>query len=215
MGGTIGGIINWIREYNIKLTIPFVIALILIITVIGYISNQNYTNPEYDSAYTLQMGPLAFDDLIQLEADSFLNATVHNTQQKMTNLKETQKRYQRMENITGLAKSWNNQMVNSASSDVEKQYTHALGKYINLRYTYYKEMNTGIQLSINGDEKEAQSHYQNAKNLILQIKSQENILNIIANKDSQLKRFTDHELSIKKEFTEQRKRKGELMTFIF
>ena len=215
MGGTIGGIINWIREYNIKLIIPFAVILILIVAFVGYSSNQNHTNSQYNSAYSNQMGPLVFDELIQAEADSFLNKTVNTTQQKITNLKEAQKRYQRMVGITKVAQSWNKQMVDIASSDVEKEYANALGQYVDLKYDYYNEMNTGIQLAIAGNEKEAQMHYQNAKNLMPHIKSQEKTLSAILNKDSTLKKSVDEELSVNKEAAEQEKQKGELMTFTF
>lgn len=91
VGGGIGSIVNWIREKNIKLIIPFIAALILITAIAGYSINQSNINAQYKDSLGDQIYYLAFNDLIQPEADAFLNANANTTQQKITNLKKPKK----------------------------------------------------------------------------------------------------------------------------
>lgn len=215
MGGTIGGIINWIKEYNIKLIIPFAVILILILSVGGYFLNQSNMDNHYGTDYDNQLLSLNFDDLLQTEADTFLNKTANSVQKNVNNMKEAQKRYQRMQNITKDASLWNNEMINDATSDIKKEYAQALGQYINLKLNYYAEMELEIESSIDGNSKEAKKHYQNAKSLVPKIQSQENLIATIINKDPQFKQYVDQEVASSKEYAKYNQEQGELMTFPF
>jgi hypothetical protein len=191
LGGIIGTFVNVIREKNIKLIIPFIMGLIVIAVFIGYSLNQSDMDAEYKDSLGDQIYYLAFDDLMQPEADSILNAKVNSTQQKIKNLKEAQERYQEMKIITKKAQASNYEMINNTMSTNEKEYAQALGEYINLKYNYYNEMETGISLAINGDTDGARMHYQTAQDLISKIQSQENSLKTIVNKNPQLKQYME------------------------
>ena len=169
----------------------------------------------YETDYDNQLLSLTFDDLLQTEADAFLNKTANSAQQNVNNLKEAQKRYQRMQNITKDASLWNNKMINDATSNIKKEYSQALGQYINLKLSYYTEMKLGIESSINENSKEAQKHYQNAKNLVPKIQSQENLLTTITNKDIQFKQYVNQKIANSKEYSKYNQEQGELMTFPF
>lgn len=213
VGGALGTIVNMLRKENIKLIIPLAVFLILILSVGGYFLNQSNMDNKYETAYSNQLTVLSYDNLLQPEADTFLKAS--STQKKMSNLKEAQKRYQRMQNITKDASLWNNEMINDATSDMKKEYAKALGQYINLKLDYYDEIELGIESSINGNSKEAQKHYQNAENLAPEIQSQENLIATLINKDPQFKQYVDQKIAQFKEYAEYDKEKGELMTFPF
>lgn len=213
VGGGIGTAINAIREENIKLIMPLAVFLILILSVGGYFLNQMTMDNHYETDYHNQLISLTYDDLLEIEADAFLNKTTNNVQQKMNNLKEAQKRYQRMQSITNDASLWNNKMISDATSDIKKEYAQSLGQYINLKLNYYNEMELGIESSINGNGKEAQIHYQNAKNLVPKIQNQENTITAIINKDPQFKQYVDQKIARFKEYAKYDQEKGELMTF--
>ena len=213
VGGALGTIVNMLRKENIKLIIPLAAFLILILAGGGYFLNQSNMDTHYETDYDNQLLSLTFDDLLQTEADTFLNAS--GTQKKMSNLKEAQKRYQRMQNITKDASLWNNKMINDATSDIKNEYAQALGQCINLKLNYYDEMELGIESSINGNSKEAQKHYQNAKNLVPKIQSQENLLTTIISKDTQFKQYVDQKIASSKEYARYNQEQGELMTFPF
>lgn len=209
LGSSLGIIINFIRERDIRLIIPLAIAIILICAAIGYTSNSNQISSSFDSSFRNQMTNLAFNDLIQVEADSYLNKSSNN----VSNLKEAQLRYKRMIQLTNEASQWNSDMLKSSSSDIEKEYTQALGKLINLKLEYYTEMEKGIELAINRDKKEAKTQYKNAKKLIPQIKKQEALLTTIASKDLEFQKYVNEVIASNKEFAQLEKSKNELMTF--
>jgi len=215
VGGALGTIVNMLRKENIKLIVPLAAFLILILSVGGYFLNQSNMDTHYETDYDNQLLSLTFDDLLQTEADAFVNKTANSAQQNVNNLKEAQKRYQRMQNITKDASLRNNEMINDATSDIKKEYAQALGQYINLKLSYYDEMELGIKSSINGNSKEAQKHYQNAKNLVPKIQSQENLLTTINNKDTQFKQYVGQKIANSKEYAKYNQEQGELMTFPF
>ena len=189
------------------------IILILVTITIGYAANEFFADDDYTIAYDNHLAPLDVNDLIQQEADTFLNAKTDTSEQRMSNLKEADTRYQRMNNLTKDAQLWNKKMVKDSTSNIKKEYAQALGDYTNLKYDYYNEMEVGIQLEINGDVTGAQTHYQNAKNLQPQIQKQENLLNTIANKDPGFKQYADKEIAQFNQFAEQKKETSGLMNF--
>lgn len=215
VGGTVGTVANLIRAKNIKWMIPFTAVIILTVVGIGCVITQNNTNGAYETAYANQFDPLYFDDLIQVEADPLLNTSTNDHAARISNLKEADTKYQRMVNITQNAQLWNKEMVKSGSSSIEKEYAQALGKYVDLRYNYYNEMELGIELEINGNRVEAEKHYKNAENLKPEIQNQETVLTEITNKNPKFKQYTDKRTSISKKFAEDEKQQSELMTFTF
>jgi hypothetical protein len=209
LGSSLGIIINFIRERDTRLIIPLAIAIILICSAIGYTSNSNHISSEFETSIENQMCNLAFNDLIQIEADSYLNKSSNNA----SNLKEAQLRYKRMIQLTNEASPWNSDMLKSSSSDIEKEYTQSLGKLLDLKLEYYTEMEKGIELTLNGDRTEAKTHYQNAKKLIPQINKQEALLTTIASKDPEFQKYVNEVITGNKEFAQLEKSKNELMTF--
>ena len=188
LGGALGGLINQITSMEMKRKIAIFLILILVVSIAGYTFYQHRMEAKYDDNYVSQMFIMGLADTIQPEADADLNMKINTTNQKKTALNDAKTKYDRMKYLAGETKTWNMEMMGHASSNIEKEYCLALEKYVDLRYNYYNEMDTGINLSINGNEKEAQIHYQNAKKLIPEIQNQENTLKIIASKDPEFQK---------------------------
>ena len=213
MGGILGSVINVVREKGPKWIISTALILILVTITIGYAANEFFANEDYDLAYGNQLDSLAFDELLQPAADAFLNAKTDTSEQRMSNLKEADAQYQRMKEITQNNQHWNKKMVKDSTSNIKKEYAQALGNYTNLKYGYYTEMEAGINLTLTNNTKEAETHYQNAKNLQPQIQNQENILTTLPNRDQGFKQYTDQKIAESKQFAKSKI--DELMTFQF
>jgi hypothetical protein len=211
IGAVIGLIINYIREKDIRLIIPFAIIAILVCTGIGYISYTNNFNYEFDTAFNNQMINLDFNDLIQPEADYYLNKTVINSKDRKSNLKKAQLRYKRMIQITSVTSLWNSEMLNHSSTDVQKEYTNALGKYIDLKLQYFNLTESRIELELKGNTKGAREKYNAAQKIIPSINKQKNLLTTISGKDPNFQKYLEKIIVRSKIFVQSEKDK--LFTF--
>ncbi|MCE7700150.1 MAG: hypothetical protein K8E24_015420, partial [Methanobacterium paludis] len=183
LGGMLGNVINVAIENGKKSTILIATILISVLALIGYGIYQFELYASYDNgAYGLSYD-LDFMDIIQPEADTYLSTPYNNSEQRMNNLKSAKVKYERMINITNAAKPQSDEMIGNSSSSIKEEYAQAMGQYLQLKHQYCTEMYNGIQSEINGDVEDAQKHYQNAKNLIPQIQSQNAQITVIINKD--------------------------------
>ena len=204
-GGTLGGVINVAIEKGKKSTILIVSVLIITLAFIGYGIYEfglytHYDNGAYVSAYELD-----FVDIIQPEADAYLSAPYTTSEQRISNLKSAEVKYERMVNITNAAKPQTDEMIGNSSSSIREEYAQAMGQYLQLKHQYVTEMYMGIQSEINGNIEDAQKHYQNAKNLIPQIQIQNTQITIIINKDSSFKEYITGKINEAKKWSERDK----------
>jgi tetratricopeptide (TPR) repeat protein len=209
IGGCIGGIINLLRQKNKLLVIPFAITVIIAIGLAGYLYNDIQTENNYEKNMGNTLVDLAFNELLELEAESYLNETPNNS----SNLKEAQIRYQRMIELTNEAILWNQEVLNSNPTPIRKEYSQAMSDYLNLKLDYYTKMEKGIELTIKKDLEEAKTQYNEAKKLIPQIKKQEKLLETIQSKDPEFKNYISNQINISRNFAQLEKRNNELLTF--
>ena len=210
-GGALGTLINAAIESGKKSTITITILLIASIALIVYGAyqfnvNANYSNGAYMSAYDLD-----FVDIIQPEADAYLNAPYSTSEERLSNLKNAKVKYERMLNITVGTKPQVDEMIGNSTSSIKKEYALAMGQYLQLKHDYCLEMYTGIQLEINGNTAEAQKHYQNAKALIPKIQSQNDQITAIINKDQSFKSYITEKRNEAREYSGRDR--AENMTF--
>ncbi|MBP2045307.1 hypothetical protein [Methanobacterium aggregans] len=188
-GGILGTVINAAIESGKKSTITITVILIASIALIVYGAymfnvNANYENGAYGSMYDLN-----FVDIIQPEADAYLNAPYNTSEERLSNLNKAKVKYERMLNITVGTQPQVDEMIGNSTSSIKKEYALAMGQYLQLKHDYCLEMYTGIQSEINGDTAEAQKHYKNARNLIPKIQSQNDQIKAIINKDQSFKNY--------------------------
>ena len=189
LGGLLGSIINTAIENGKKSAVIITAVLIGAIALGGYGIYQFELNASYDNgAYVLSL-ELDFMDIIQSEADAYLNAPYTTPPQRLSNLKNAEVKYERLVNITNAAKPQSDEMIGNSSSSVKEEYAVAMGAYLQLKHNYCTEMYKGIQAEISGNAAEAQKHYQNAQNLIPQIQSQNNQITVIINKDPSFQQY--------------------------
>jgi hypothetical protein len=189
IGGKIGAVINVAVENGRKSTIIIAAIIITIISLGGYGAYQftlyaNYDNGAYGSAYDLD-----FVDIIQPEADAYLNAPYNTSKERLSNLNNAKVKYERMLNITVGTQPQVDEMIGNSSSSIKKEYALALNQYLHLKHDYCLEMYTGIQLEIKGNTEEAEKHYENAEDLIPKIQSQNKQIEAIINKDPSFKNY--------------------------
>ena len=188
-GGMLGGVINAAIENGRKSTLIISVILISIVAIIGYGIYEfklyaSYDNGAYGSAYDLD-----FVDIIQPEADAYLNAPYNTSEERLSNLNNAKVKYERMVNITVAAQPQVDEMIGNSSSSIKKEYALALNQYLHLKHDYCLEMYTGIQLEIKGNTEEAEKHYENAEDLIPKIQSQNKQIEAIINKDPSFKNY--------------------------
>lgn len=212
-GGCIGGIANLLRQKNKLLIIPLVIMIIIGAGTVVYLFNSIETDNHYDTQMSNVMCGLAFNNLLKIEADSYLSNVTTSNVNKISNLKEAQKRYQRMIEITNDALLWNEVALKVNSTPLRTEYSQAMQEYLNLKLKYYQEMESGIELSIKGDSAVAKTHYKNAKKLLPEIEKQKTVLNNIANKTPEFKAFIEQQRSESLAFAKMEQGKNELLTF--
>lgn len=210
-GGALGTVINAAIESGKKSTITITILLIASIALIvygAYIINEDnlYDNGAYSSLYDLD-----FLDVIQPEADAYLNAPYSTSEERLSNLNNAKVKYERMLNITVGTKPQVDEMIGNSTSSIKKEYALALDQYLHLKHDYCLEMYTGIQSEIKGNTAEAQKHYQNAKLLIPKIQSQNDQITAILNKDQSFKDYITEKRNQAKRCVGASK--GENMTF--
>jgi hypothetical protein len=213
IGGCIGGIVNLLRQKNKLLVIPFAITVIIAIGLAGYLYNDIQTENNYEKNVGNQLSVLAFNDLLKVEADSYLNKTAKNSTDKISNLKEAQIRYQRMIELTKNAQLWNQEILKSSPTPIRMEYAQSMTQYLKINLEYYNEMEKGIELSINGNTAEAEVYYNNAQKLIPQIQKQRDLLDTIANKDLEFKNYIAYYKQASLNFAQLEKRNNELLTF--
>jgi len=209
IGGCLGGIANYLRQKNQLLILPFAISIIIAIGLAGYLYNDIQTENAYERSIGNTMTDLAFNELLEIEADSYLNKTPNNS----SNLKEAQIRYQRMILLTQDAQMWNNKILKSNPIPIRMEYSQVMADYLDLKLKYYTEMKNGIELYLKNDKRGAQIHYQNAKKLLPQIKKQEKLLETIQNKDPEFKNYIAIQINQSRNFAQMEKQRNELLTF--
>ena len=211
IGGKIGAVINVAVENGRKSTIIIAAIIITIISLGGYGAYQftlyaNYDNGAYGSAYDLD-----FVDIIQPEADAYLNAPYNTSKERLSNLNNAKVKYERMVNITVGTQPQVDEMIGNSTSSIKKEYALALNQYLHLKHDYCLEMYTGIQLEIKGNTAEAQKHYQNAEALIPKIQSQNDQITAIINKDQSFKSYITEKRNEAREYSGRDR--AENMTF--
>jgi hypothetical protein len=212
-GTIIGIIINIIREKDKRLFIPIIIVVVTIVLSIGYVSNSMTTNGDFKLALTDQIMILELDNLLQAEADSFIKNSTDSNGNK-TDLKKAQANYQKMIEITNNGIIYfNKDMLKNSTSDIQKEYSKELGKYLELKLQYYKTKKQAIGLQIQGKTRQAQNKYNEAQKLLLQIKAQEKRINNTLEKDPELKKMVKYEIEHNKRFV--KKYKGKLINDSF
>ncbi len=207
IGGGLGTVINTAIENGRRSTITIISILICVIALGGYGAYQLSLNGHYENGAYVLSYELDFMDIIQPEADVYLNAS----QQRLSNLKNAEVKYGRLVNITNAAKPQSDEMIGNSSSSIKQEYADAMGMYLQLRHNYCLEMYQGIQSEINGNMGEAKKHYQNAEKLIPQIQSQKDQITTIINKDSSFKQYIVGISNMAKRDVERHK--SENMTF--
>ena len=158
--------------------------------------NANYENGAYVSLCDLDLV-----DVIQPEADAYLNAPYNSSEERLSNLNNAKVKYESMLNITIADQPQVDEMIGNSSSSVKKEYALALNQYLQLKHDYCLEMYTGIQLEIKGNTAEAQKHYQNAEALIPKIQSQNKQIDAIINKDPSFKSYITEKRDEAKEYS--------------
>lgn len=211
IGGCLGGIANYLRQKNKLLILPFAITIVIAIGLAGYLYNDIQTENTYERNISNTMTNLGFNELLEIEADSYLNKTPNNS----SNLKEAQIRYQRMIELTNYAILWNQEVLNSNPTPIRKEYSQAMSDYLNLKLNYYTKMEKGIELTLNKDLKGAKTQYNEAKKLIPQIKKQEKLLETIQNKDPEFKNYITIQINEARNFAQMEKQSNELLSFPF
>lgn len=211
MGGGLGNVINAAIEKGRGSTITIIAILICVIALGGYGAYQLSLNNHYDNGAYVLYYELDFMDIIQSDADAYLNASYTTSKQRISNLKDAGIRYERMVNITNVAKPQSDEMIGNSSSSVRQEYANAMGIFLQLRHNYCVEMYQGIQSEINGNTVEAQNHYQNAEKLIPQIQSQNDQIMIIIDKDPSFQQYIVGKRNQAKRNVE--KHKSENMTY--
>lgn len=204
-GTIIGIIINLIREKDKRLFIPTIIVIAAIVLSIGYISNSMTTNDDFETAFSKQIMILEFDNLLQAEADSFIKNSTNSNGNK-SDLKKAQGNYQKIIDITnnGII-YWNKDMLKSSTSDIQKEYSKELGKYLELKLQYYKTKKQAIDLQIQGKTIQAQIKYKEAQKLLPQIKAQEKRINNTLEKDPELQKKVKEEIESDKRYVKRYK----------
>ena len=211
-GTIIGIIVNLIREKDKRLFIPTIIIIAAVLLSIGYISNSMTTNWDFEAALNNEYIALAEGDLLKVEADYFLNKSYSSENQHEKNLKEAQKRYNKVIEFTSSALLWNSEALNSSNSDIQKEFFLSMEKYIELKLQYYTLNKEAIDIEIKGKTKQAQAKYKEAQKLLPKIKAQEKIVTSILQKDTQLEKEVE---SIKEStlgFAKHEQENGELLT---
>ncbi|MDO8869813.1 MAG: hypothetical protein Q7V10_03575 [Methanobacteriaceae archaeon] len=206
--GTIIGItINLIREKDKRLFIPIIIVIATIVLSIGYVSNSMTTNGNFKLALTDQIMILELDNILQAEADSFIKNSTNSNGNK-TDLKKAQANYQKMIEITnnGII-YWNKVMLKNSTSDIQKEYSKELEKYLVLKLQYYKTKKQAIDLQIQGKTRQAQNKYKEAQKLLPQIKAQEKRINNTLEKDPELQKIVKYEIESNKRLVKRYKEK--------
>lgn len=209
IGGCIGGIINLLRQKNKLLVIPFAITVIIAIGLAGYLYNDIQTENNYEKNIGNTLVDLAFNELLELEAESYLNETPNNS----SNLKEAQIRYQRMIELTNDAILWNQEVLNSNPTPIRKEYSQAMSDYLKLKLNYYTKMEKRIELTLKKDLEGAKIQYNEAKKLIPQIKTQEKLLEKIQNKDPEFNNYIAIQINEARNFAQVKKQGNELLSF--
>ncbi|SCG85822.1 hypothetical protein [Methanobacterium congolense] len=188
-GGALGTVINAAIESGKKATITITIILIASIALIVYGAYMFNVNANYENGAYVSLCDLDLVDVIQPEADAYLNAPYNSSEERLSNLNNAKVKYESMLNITVADQPQVDEMIGNSSSSIKKEYALALNQYLHLKHDYYLEMYTGIQFEINGNTMEAQKHYQNAEALIPKIQSQNKQIEAIINKDQSFKQF--------------------------
>jgi len=213
IGGCLGGIANYLRQKNQLLAIPFAISIFIAIGLAGYLYNDIQIENNYETDIENVLTVLAFNDLLEVEADSYLNNIARNSTEKISNLKEAQIRYQRMIEITKNAQLWNQKVLNSNPTSIRNEYSLAMSDYLNLKLNYYKKMEKGTELAIKGDRNGAKIQYNNAKKLLPQISKQKKLLDVIINKNPEFKLYIGQKIDGNKEFAQLEKQRNELLSY--
>lgn len=211
IGGGLGNVINIAMEKGRGSTITIIAILICVIALGGYGAYQLSINGHYENGAYVLSYELDFMDIIQSEADAYLNASYTTPQQRLSNLKNAEVKYERLVNITDAAKPQSDEMIGNSSSSVRQEYADAMGIYLQLRRNYCTEMYHGIRAEINENTAEAQKHYRDAQNLIPQVQSQKDQITTIINKDSSFKQYLAGILNMAKR--DVGRHKSENMTF--
>ena len=215
IGGCIGGIANYLRQKNKLLIIPLAISIIIAISLAGYLYNDIQTENKYELNIGNTMTSLAFSDLLEVEADSYLHKTANNSTDKISNLKEAQIRYQRMIERINNAILWNHEVLDSNPTPIRNEYSQAMADYLNLKLNYYTKMEKGVELAIKGDTIGAKTQYNEANKLIPQIKTQEKLLETIQSKDPEFKNYISIKINQSKKYTQMIKQRNELLSSQF
>ena len=213
-GTIIGIIINLIREKDKRLLIPTIIVIATIVLSIGYISNSMTTNWDLEAGLNNEYVALEEGDLLKVEADYYLNKSFSSEKQHEKNLKEAQKRYNKVIEFTSSALFWNSEAFNSSNSDIQKEFFLSMEKYIELKLQYYTLNKEAIDLEIKGKTKQAQAKYKEAQRLLPKIKAQEKIVTSILQKDPQLQKEVESIKENTKKYVQHEQENGELLTTV-
>lgn len=189
VGGVLGSIINVAVENGKKSTIIIATIIIAAVALIGYGIHEFEVSSSYDNGAYVSANFLDYLDIIQSDADTYLNASYITPEERLSNLKNAEVKYDRMVNITNAAKPQVDEMRGNSSSDAEEEYAQAMETYLQLKHDYCTEMYLGIQSEINGNTKDAEKHYQNAQNLTPKIQDQNNQITQTINKDQTFKQY--------------------------
>jgi 23S rRNA pseudoU1915 N3-methylase RlmH len=149
--------------------------------------------------------------MLKAEADYYLNKSYTSEKQHKKNLKEAQKRYDKIIELNLNALFWNEDGKNNTNSDIQKEFFLSMEKYIELKLQYYTLNKDAINLELQGKTKQAQNKYKEAQKLLLQIKAQEKVITISLQKDPELQKeiATIKQRAIK--FTKYEQENGELL----
>ena len=211
-GTIIGIIVNLIREKDKKLFILTIILIAAVLLSIVYISNSMTNNGDFEGAISTEYLDLAEGDLLKVEADYYLNKTYTTTKQHKANLKEAQKRYNKIIELTSNALLWNSEALNSTNSDIQKEFFLSMEKYIELKLEYYTLNKEAIDLEIKGKTKQAQKKYKEAQKLLLQIKAQKKLMNNNLQKDPELQQQIETEIKSSQDYAKEEQKNGRLIS---
>ena len=170
------------------------------------------TNGDFETALNNEYLDLAEADLLKVEADYYLNKSYTSEKQHEKNLKEAQKRYNKIIEVTSNALLWNSEAFNNTNSDIQKEFFLSMEKYIELKLQYYTLNKESIDLELQGKTKQAQKKYKEAQILLPKIKAQEKIVNTNLQKDPQLQKQIEYK-EITKKYSKHEQRDGELLIY--
>ncbi|MCK9151795.1 zinc-ribbon domain-containing protein [Methanobacterium alcaliphilum] len=189
IGAMLGYFINISRERDFKWKFSATVVSFLLAVLVIYIVFFSHLNDEqtYDRLGSYSLGYLYTANAINANISNLTNnKSIYDITNKKI-LKNITLQYQEMKNNANKSLENSQNLTNYSSNSIETEYALALKKYSEINLRYYTEMEIAANLTLQYNISAAKKHYMSAQKLQPQIKSQNETLTSIQNKDSTFK----------------------------